>query len=897
MRTLALTPNHYPLRLRWVKLCLTAGMFSVALAGMVSTVMRHDPRPAASSILPAAAPEDDNAGTRNSILDYPIVFVSRAIPDQGSIYWDVPNGLPGVGPHGRFRNCAPGKLQILYPSGSLVTLIDGSNPTAASLNLIDVNAPDVSYDGNQIVFAGLPAGNHSTDPAVDLGAWRIYKINVDGSGLTQLTFSDLNLDYSQFNDPVYNSNPFGGYDDTDPCWLPDGRIVFSSTRYPCFGQYSGVRATNLFVMNADGSNMKRITTERNGADRPVVDPLTGRIVFSRWWRNQRFPYNGLETVPTALGYKFKDGLSSDRNVQVGGPDFMWRNSWHAATINPDGSDLKMFTGGYRSDPDNFVYGCAFTPEGDIVANFFPMHNMTEASGFGGIREYHRGPSSYYHVAGLTNFYSTPYVHPENPTSYGIHISADGYAAEPEVFPGGQLVFSWCADHFQDYGLYIQNADGSGRTLVYDVPGRSELRAKAVRPRPLPPIIPDEYTHVPNPLPPLETPPYDLDGTFTFHDLNIYFNAPVDVPIESAPAVGSAASIRFFIDHQRRSHGSHEEQDWPILVGEVPVNADGSLINTNVPAELPTFEQLRSSTASGYKVPFIEMPWASAAAHVAGMNYGRKNATVTCVGCHAGHSMIEVPANPADALFSNLAPGATVKVSSGGDYYTTRYLVDRRLLLAQGYEHWTSSPGKTKNQWALLKFPVPITVRQVKLYNIPFGGESNSSIQVQKATVTLYSDNNGKVPITSQTINSNLTTAGTAVNFADVVVQSIRVKINKVTGTFYGAQVSGLGEIEVIASGQVLPQRMPAIPDASLTLAAYPNPTSGTTQLQLYSRQEGIVRIQCYSLAGRLSLEQQDEVHEGYNYLTADLSLLSPGIYLLRAELNGQVTSTKIVITD
>ena len=34
-------------------------------------------------------------------IDFPVVFVSRQIPDRGSIYWDVPNDMPGVGPHSR----------------------------------------------------------------------------------------------------------------------------------------------------------------------------------------------------------------------------------------------------------------------------------------------------------------------------------------------------------------------------------------------------------------------------------------------------------------------------------------------------------------------------------------------------------------------------------------------------------------------------------------------------------------------------------------------------------------------------------------------------------------------------------------------------------------------------
>ena len=91
--------------------------------------------------------------------NYPIVFVSQRSPPTGSIYWNVPKDMPGVGPYSRFRVAAPGKLMVREPNGALRILIDGSNPTPASLNLSDVNAPDVSYDGTKLIFAGLPSGS------------------------------------------------------------------------------------------------------------------------------------------------------------------------------------------------------------------------------------------------------------------------------------------------------------------------------------------------------------------------------------------------------------------------------------------------------------------------------------------------------------------------------------------------------------------------------------------------------------------------------------------------------------------------------------------------------------------------------------------------------------------
>ena len=104
-----------------------------------------------------------------------LVFVSRQIPTNGSIYMPTAMDMPGVGPHSRFRVASPGRLIIRERDGGLRVLIDGSNPAMSSLNLIDVNSPDVSYDGSEIVFAGLPAGNYDRGPNSNPGAWRIFR--------------------------------------------------------------------------------------------------------------------------------------------------------------------------------------------------------------------------------------------------------------------------------------------------------------------------------------------------------------------------------------------------------------------------------------------------------------------------------------------------------------------------------------------------------------------------------------------------------------------------------------------------------------------------------------------------------------------------------------------------
>jgi hypothetical protein len=727
-----------------------------------------------------------------------IVFASRQIPPRGSIYWDPPKDMPGVGPHSRFRVAAPGKLMVREPDGRLRTLVNGAQPTAASLNLIDVSAPDVSYDGTTIVFAGLKAGNYNLgDQAPD--SWRLYTIKVNGTGLRQITLSDQQLDLSQFG-PA--SGGLDSYGDADPIWLPDGRIAFSSTRWPSYAQYSGVRATNLYVVKADGTGLRRITAERNGADRPLVDPNTGKIVYARWWRNHRFPINSMATIADPNGgYKQKDGLTADRNNPVGGGT-MFRNAWQAAAIDPDGTDLVMWTGSMRDEDGNHVYGGAFTPDGVLIANYFPMLNMTEAGGFGGIRSFRRGPGSFKGLLGITEL-SFDYVHcpNSNDCSYGIFKGA--YAADPDVLPGGRMIVSWAPDVNQDYGLYVVNADGSGRTKLYDNPGTTELRARVIRQRPLPPIIADTVTQVPSLLPPRAGGPYNLDGTFVFDDLNVYANAPVDTEIVSAPPVGSADKIRFFIDHQRTSAGSFPNLDWPILLGEMKIEADGSLREPNAPANVPLFEQIRSADGT---VPLTGQPYTfgNGATHVAGMNFGRPGTVARCVGCHAGHSMMPVPANDADAQWSNLAPGAQVTVSSSRDSNYDEGVIDRRVMKGEIWRYWTSSSSQSQNgQWVKLSFGVPISVRKVRLYNPRQGDEANSSILVRNATVCLYANSSSTTPLVCKSVGT-LSVLGTDVAFTDVKARVVRITLDSVTGTFYGMRIASLAEIEVVARGEAGP---------------------------------------------------------------------------------------------
>lgn len=728
-----------------------------------------------------------------------IVFVSRQILNQGSDFYTPGKAMPGVGPHSRFRPAAPGKLLVREPNGIIRPVIDGANPSNASLNLIDVNAPSVSYDGKRIVFSGLSAptsGSYPTEPGANPGAWRLCMINADGTGLRKITIPEQTINLSYFTS---GQSGTWKYDDTYPAWLPDGRLVFTSTRWLAYGQYSGMVGSNLCVVNADGANLHRITSERSGADRAIIDPLTGRIVFARWWRNYRFPTDLLDTIPKDDGYARHQGLSTqfDPNLPPRTNQFE-ANMWTPASINPDGTDLRAFSLFFRGNETmNHYYGGAFSPDGTLYGNYFSMENMTEAAGFGGIRRVNRGAVRYDHIIGNTRRYEHPQITRD---SFGVETSPSGYAADPAVMADGTLLISqatgnhssWTgSDVRQDYGLFIINASGQGTPIpVYDNPGTAELQAQVLAPRPTPPIIADTVINVPSLLPSPANGLYDQDGTFTFNALNVYANGPVDMDIVNALGIGSAARIKFFVDHQRGSFGAFPHRDFPILIEDLPVAANGSVRSNRAPANVQLFEQLRD--AFGKVPPTTKGLQLDRGAHVAGHNYGRPGANARCVGCHAGHTLIPVPPNDADALWGNLAPGATVTASSRQNSFTNpQYVVDRRVKKAT--LDWSSAAGALANQWLKLTFPVDVVVRTVRIY-------AGESCAIPSAIVRVFRDTSATQQI-AQTTAGPITSSGTEVAFPDLEGRLVRVDLGNPGTACSGQNSLSVSEIEVIASGE------------------------------------------------------------------------------------------------
>ncbi|HID76688.1 MAG TPA: hypothetical protein EYP56_11920 [Planctomycetaceae bacterium] len=95
----------------------------------------------------------------------------------------------------------------------------------------------------------------------------IYEVCPDGTGLRQLTRGPKN--------------------DCEPFYLPNGRVGFTSDRsehYVMCG--SDIHVANLFVMNADGSDVRQLSSNVFNEFNPSVLP-DGRIIYNRWEYNER----------------------------------------------------------------------------------------------------------------------------------------------------------------------------------------------------------------------------------------------------------------------------------------------------------------------------------------------------------------------------------------------------------------------------------------------------------------------------------------------------------------------------------------------------------------------------------------------------------------------------------
>ena len=215
-----------------------------------------------------------NTGTI-SAGDFPIFYVKRITPDMTQA---VSNNLDDVR-----------RLRVFNTNADLY-MRDRASPSAAEHNITarihpanelwDVKDVDVSADASKVIFAMRgPLTDNQDDK--DPPSWNIWEYTIATDTLRRVISSNVIAEEGQ---------------DVSPHYLPDGHILFSSTRQyqskavlldENKGQFEAQdenRSESVFVlhvMNADGTNIQQITFNQSHDLDPTV-LSDGRIVFSRW---------------------------------------------------------------------------------------------------------------------------------------------------------------------------------------------------------------------------------------------------------------------------------------------------------------------------------------------------------------------------------------------------------------------------------------------------------------------------------------------------------------------------------------------------------------------------------------------------------------------------------------
>lgn len=168
--------------------------------------------------------------TFGNYADYSDYATNLGFKKEEGVYWGYAEGG---------RLC---KLNLR--TGKVTVLLD--DPRGG------VRDPQLHYDGRKILFAYRKGGTHP---------FHLYEINVDGSGLRQLTD--------------------GPDDDIEPTYCPDGGIIFCSSRCRRFVNCWYTRVATLYRCDADGGNVRMLSSNNDHDNTPWMLP-DGRVLYMRW---------------------------------------------------------------------------------------------------------------------------------------------------------------------------------------------------------------------------------------------------------------------------------------------------------------------------------------------------------------------------------------------------------------------------------------------------------------------------------------------------------------------------------------------------------------------------------------------------------------------------------------
>ncbi len=230
------------------------------------------------------------ARLRQLVATYPYIVYTKHYNLGGSHYAYTENPTDAQLPE-RGRSNSDWRMGASLCLLEIAT--DGSVMTRTLLEEPDglIRDPDVSHDGKRILFS-----RRDTAYEDDL---HIYELNLETDNVQQLTFGL-------------------GVADDEPVYLPDGNILFNSTRCTQIVDCWWTDVTNLYVCDREGRFLRRVSFDQVHTNYPKVLE-DGRVIYTRWDYNDRG-----QIYPQPLFVMNHDGTAQT--------EFYGNNSWFPTTI-------------------------------------------------------------------------------------------------------------------------------------------------------------------------------------------------------------------------------------------------------------------------------------------------------------------------------------------------------------------------------------------------------------------------------------------------------------------------------------------------------------------------------------------------------------------------------------
>ncbi|MBQ1455217.1 MAG: hypothetical protein IIZ25_05150 [Thermoguttaceae bacterium] len=467
----------------------------------------------------------------------------------------------------------------VQPDGSVTNEVLVDQPDGV------IRDPALSFDGKTLVF--------SMRSCFETDDYHLWQMSLDTGELKQLT-DNLTVDGVKYTCA-----------DVEPCFSPDGGIIFTSTRHTQINDCWPVANLNLYRCDADGKNIQRLSFDELDANYPqALDD--GRILFTRWEYNDR---NAFFLHPLMT-------MNPDGTMQTEycGNNSMFPSSYIQARGVPGCSKVIAIISGhhtYNKGKLALVDRALGTQNGEgieFVAGASPdgtpgrARSTIKTEGFldWNIDFFGQdGPQWQYPFALDEENYLTSY-------------SPTGWPREPD-WP------YFFGPFWPPFGLYFMTAEGQRELLAFD-PAISSCQAVPVMGRPVPPNKPSGAS------------PRKNFGTFIVQD--IYLGPGLEgiergtvkrlrvVALEyRAAKMGKGSNGGEVASGLNQTPISFNNGSWDVkhVLGEVDIEEDGSVF-FEVPARTPVYFQLLDE--KGYMVQTMRS-WAT-------LQGGEQFA---CLGCH------------------------------------------------------------------------------------------------------------------------------------------------------------------------------------------------------------------------------------------------------------------------